>query len=518
MTPESKPAKVPASRAWVIAAIIFVLGFDLAFLWQRRAGATSSEFGGDPAEAAHYVTGLAVQHWLAHDFAGGPQRALTDFAKHYPIVRASAWPPLYPVTQAAWTSAFGKSRTSALMLMCLLATIVAVLLYFALREEFGDAAGIVAAAVFLSLPLVREQYSLVLPEMLCTAWMLAAALALGRFFERERWSDALWFGLFAALAILTDWAGLALVLVVPIAVFLSRKTGLLARLPFWSGMILACALAGPLAWYFRVTGWSLLSFDFSREALPFYAARLAVGIGFILFLFAVPSLIGKILRPAGRAGHWAVHAALLAGVVIFVILAPAELEPRRLLPALPTAMMFAAAGCAAVAKRLGRSAGFVLLIAGVLTIALLESVVVTWRAKKWSGFQPLAEIVLQAEDHRNTRVLVCSDRTGEGMFISEIALAETQPRRFIESAETLFANTKFSDEEELAKLIENRGFHYVVFDESNPGLDHSPRHDMLRQLLREGSDRFWEMSASPVIRDGIAQEASVRLYRVRNSY
>ena len=36
----------------------------------------------------------------------------------------------------------------------------------------------------------------------------------------------------------------------------------------------------------------------------------------------------------------------------------------------------------------------------------------------------------------------------------------------------------------------------------------------LRRVLKENSDRFWEMSSAPVVRDGIRQDGPARLYRV----
>ena len=506
MTPDSSPKKPAASRAWVIAAIVLVLGFDLAFLWQRRAAAPASELGGHPDEAAHYVTGLAVQYF----FVSLPEGSFADFSAHYPIVEPILCAPLFPAVQAAWTSAFGKSRTSVLLLMCLLAAVVAMLLHLALRREFGDAAGVIAAALFLSLPLAREHYSMLMPAMLCTAWMFAAMLAFARLLERGRMSDALWFGLCAALAVATDRTGLALALFVPLALLFSGKWSLLVRPPFWIGL----ALAGLLAWLFHSHAWKGVSLDFTRAAFPFYAAQLAASIGVILVFVCVPGLIIKLCRPAERTARWSTAGALLAGVPLFLILAPGDLDIAGLLPALPAALLFAVAGCAALAQRLARSPAFILLIAAILSIAFFERITVTWRAKKWGGFRPLAEAVIEAAGRPQTRVLVCSDRTGEGMFISEIAMAEPQPERFIQRADTLFANTRFGDDDALANLLTSLRFDYIVFDESNPDLDRSPQHDMLRRVLREHSDRFWEMSSSPVIRDGIPQDAPARLYRV----
>ncbi len=515
MTPELNPVKNARARAWVIAAIVFVIGFDLAFLWQRRAATNVSELGGHPEEAAHYVTGLAVQHYLAHEIGSDPRSSIARFALHYPIVRPAAWPPLQPIVQAAWISAFGKSRTAIMLLMCLLAAVVGWLLHRALRDEFGDAAGIVAVAIFLSLPLVREHYSIALPAMLCTVWMFAAALAFGRFLEREKPADALCFGGLAALAILTDGMGLALVLFVPLALLFSKKWRLTGATPFWSGIALAGLLAGPLAWHFHTPDGSRVSLDFTRAALPFYATRLATACGIGIVAFAAPILVAQCLRPAERPAKWAAALALLAATVLFAIVAPAALDPLHLLPAVPPVIMFAVAGCALVAKRFRRSPAFVLLIVGVLTVALFERVFMAWNAKEWSGFRPLADEIIEADERAQARVLICSDRVGDGMFIAEIAMSETQPGRTIARADTLFANTEFAGDEELAQRLVSQRFDYIVFDESNPGLDRASHHQTLRRVLRENSDRFWEISTSPVIRDGIRQDGLARLYLVR---
>ena len=356
---------------------------------------------------------------------------------------------------------------------------------------------------------------MVLPVMLCTIWMTAAALVFGRFIERGKMSDALCFGLLAALAILTDRTGFALVFFVPLALFFSKEWRLLRTAPFWSGIAMGGLLAGPLAWHFRRLEWTRVSFDFTRAALPFYATQLVAAFGIVIVVLAVPMIIATSLRPAQRSAKWAVAAALLAATVLFSIVTPADLDPLHLLPAVAPVIMFTVAGCAPVAKRFGRSTAFVLLMAGVLTVAFFEKVFVPWRTKNWSGFRPLAEAVLEADERPNARVLVCSDRTGEGMFVSEMAMGETQPGRRIERADNFFANTKFDNDEDLSRLLLNQRFEYIVFDESDPGLDRGPLHQMLRRVLRDNPDHFWEMSASPVIRDAIPQQGFARLYRVR---
>lgn len=506
MTTESTPKKTAASRPWLIAAIIFVLGFDLAFLWQQRDAAAASEFGGHPEEGANYVTGLAFQNYLAHDLGHPPAPSLAAFAAHYPIARTSIWPPVFPGVQAAWSSLFGKSRRSMLILLCAVAGLLSLVLHLALRREFGVAVSAAAVVLFLSLPLVREHDSMLMPELLCATCMLSAALALSRFAEHGRLMDSLGFGCFAALAMLTDRAGFALAFFIPLFLILAGKKALFLRPQLWAGL----AFVVPFAWHFSFHP----SLDFTRVALPFYTIGLANTLGIVLLVVIVPAIVVTLTRPASRTPLFVAATALLTATLLFIILAPADLDQRRLLPAFPALALFAAAGSAAIARRIRRPAGAVLLVIALLSITLHETLAVKWRGKKWSGFRPLAELVLTDYARPSAHVLISSDAIGEGMFISEIAMAENPPSHFIESAGSFLAKATFGDDDELARLLTSAHIDYIVFDASNPDLDHSPSLDMLRRVLRDHSDRFWEMSASPIVRDGFPPDGSAHLYRV----
>src|SRR5579862_3722109 len=203
-----------STRPWVISLIAFVLAFDLAFAWQWSFGAYRSEFGGHPDEAAHVVTGLFIHdasivagRYAAGGFHGSPIRLAKEFADsyyaHYPKIGLGVWPPFFYLVQSAWTLSFGVSRTSLLLLLCALAAALAWLVYRVLREEFGIGLAASSAAVLISLPLVRSYYGMVMAETLSALLMFGAMVAFGNFLDREKRSDAIWFGVWAALAILT---------------------------------------------------------------------------------------------------------------------------------------------------------------------------------------------------------------------------------------------------------------------------------------------------------------------------
>jgi hypothetical protein len=528
MTAELARARKP--RGWLIAGIVFVLAFDLAFTCQRHAGAYSSELGGHPDEAGHYVAGLMAHDYLAQGIYQSPLRFAEEFHRHYPKTGNGVPLPAFYAAQAVWMLPFGESKTSALLLLDALVAIVAVLLFRVLHAEFGIFPAGIATALFLSLPLVREYYSLIMAEMLCTAAMFAATATFGRFLERGKPSDALSFGLLAALAIMTKSSGLALALVVPLSLLLTRKWHLLSRPAFWGAVAITVVLAGPWTWQFRGGNW--LQFDpswsFTREALPYYGGKFGLAIGPLLALLMIVGLAVKLLRPTERAGRWSAFAALIASVVLFHGILPGGLEARHLLPAVPAALMFAVAGCAFLARRFGTNAGRALAIEmgviAVLTIGLFEFILPGKEAKQWTGFRPLAQAVLEDKENPQGRVLVASDASGEGMFVAEMATAEKRPGHTIDRASTMLADAeasgryhraRFADDEELTDFLVAQNLNYIVLDDSVPDLDRGAYYDMLKRVLLENSERFWEVATAPIVRDSILQETPIRLYRVQ---
>src|SRR5690606_34031700 len=110
-------------------------------------------------------------------------------------------------------------------------------------------------------------------------------------------------------------------------------------------------LCFPWTWKFRDVaraGWmeDHPSLNFVRQALTYYPGKLVLALGVVLF-FALPAGVwARCLRQRepGRGLLWPVFAAALLSLLLFHVLVPCGLEERHLLPALPLAVCFAAAG------------------------------------------------------------------------------------------------------------------------------------------------------------------------------
>ncbi len=534
---------------WLVIAL--AVGFDAAYLWQRAGGAYDSEFGAHPDEAAHYVTGLFVRdavttlsRCLAQKTAAplkafGPE-APAGFYAHYPKVALGVWPPAFYTVQTAWTLLFGVSRTSVLMLMATIAGAVGVVMYRVVKAEFGLFAGCLAPFLWLSAPLVRMHYGMIMAEMLSTLTMFSATVFWGRYLDEKRMRDAVWFALFSAMAILTKGTGLALVLMVVFSMLLLRRWSILREKATWVAAALVGIIAGPWTWYFRkagtqVGGWADnsggLSVAFTMEAIPYYLRHLVLAMGIAVFGFALMGMAARSFGGGVRSGRWTALTSLVLAVFAFQCILPVGHEARHIISATPALVVLAMAGVVWMSQLpLFRSkiSGEKSQAMWLVVLALLTFPVFAMKPvrKADGGFAPLAEwLVTQAPE---ARVLVCSDAMGEGMLISEIAMRDKRPGITIERGSKSLVDPKGRTWEgnNLRERFEDQALHdyllsgkidYIVLDSAVPVRRHASYHDQLGRVIEEHSADFWLVLDNPITRDGELMHRPLRLFRVKGA-
>ena len=525
-------------RRWWEMGLWMVLAFAVGFFWQKMEGADRSEFGGHPDEAAHYVTGLfvhdaVVEGWkyLGGGMKGSPVAVGKEFANnyyaHYPKIGLGVWPPFFYVVQTAWTLPFSVSRASMLLLLCGLAAVVAGQLFSVLRREFGFWAGIFGGVMWLSLPLVRAGYGMVMAETLCTILIFGAMMAWGDFLDSGKRGDAVRFGIFAGLAIMTKGTGMALALAAPLALVGSRRWGLLLRFELWLGVILVAILAGPWTWatcHLGRGGWvePSLSWRFTSEAIPYYLGKFGRSLGWLplgLFLIGVWVKVGVGVRGQGR---WVASGALILSVMIFQSLAPVGLEARHLISVIPSALMFVVAGMVAVVGVLESERGRRPIFGVGLGLLVVGSICPPFVQKGFGGFAPLAEWVVK-EGKEGSVTMVSSESRGEGMFIAEVAMREKRPRSVIERASKILAKSEwngtgyarqFANDEALLEFLMSGKIRYLVVDEDVPEAKRREHHDQLPRVIAGHRERFRLVASSELTRGGKVQLNPVRLYEI----
>lgn len=464
---------------WAQLCLAFVLAFDVAAFFQWADGAFQSEFGGHPEEAQHYLAGLRTRAALIH--AGGGESAAATPGRAYG----------FPHVLGGWMAVFGLSRISAVLFMAALAAGTATLIFGAVRRELGAWAGIVAAAVWLCAPAVRESYETILPE-LSGAFVMTAALLL--------WARSMDDGSLRRAAV-SKWFGRAALL--------------------GSGCVLAYALGVTL---------NLLPGD--PRAAGLFLKECAFVPGIAVAGFALVGAMFRLRSGAPAGAVWVAMTALVAGVLVARWLQVGAPEVRTLIVATPALTMLAARGAVSLAGLLsGRMAAadgvlprrkalwlFLLLLLAV-PLNLFEI-----RRKEWEGFAPVAQTLLEMAG-AGTRVLVVSDRRGEGMLQSEIAMRDGEGKLSVErGSKTLVEGEgpaaggrqmeRFIEDEHLLAYLTSGRIRYIVLDSAVPYETHADYHDQALRVLEGNVRNFWPVYESPITRDGEPQGHPLRVFRV----
>ncbi len=521
--------------------LIFLLFFGVQLGLQSANGAFVSEWGGHPDEAAHYITGLMVRDYIASLELTSPIKFAEDYYIYYPKVAIGHWPPVFYIIQATWMLIFSHSKTSIILLMAFLSALLAGTVFMAAKKEFGYHTAIATALLLIGLPLTQEYSGMVMAEIPLALFSTWAVLCFGLFLDTGKCRWSLGFAVFAVLAILTKGNALALALVPPLSLLLTRRFYLLGRMNFWYPGVIVLAVCGP--WYgltldMVTNGWhrESISADFTVAAIPFFLCHFVKVAGLGLSVLMVPGFIKKIVSPYRKReiqGKWAALAALLLSVYIFHFMVPAGMENRHLLTAVPAQLMFLAAGTSYMARMLPRKLNFPSFkLAQSRTLAILTITtlgVFTWEnfaipAKKWHGFGEVAQQLLSVPDFQNSAILISSDERGEGIFISEVAIREQRPDHMVLRASKVLSKSRWNGSEytlsyrtpgEMMNFLKGLPVGIVVFDNSTPAGNHTGHHQLLKKTTEYYAGQWELLGTYPLMRKGVIYPDALEVYRLR---
>jgi len=516
---------------WKSQTAAFLAFLAVVVTYQHLGAAYECEFGAHPDEAAHYVTGLMIRDYLADGIPGHPMRFAEDYYDHYPKVALGNWPPFFYLIQAAWTLPFTPSRASVLLLMASLTAALALLIWNALRKDFGPLLAAFGSMLFLSLPLIQKYSSLVMTEIPIALLAFVAALCFGRYIEDGKTSRSIFFGLFASAAILTKGSGLYLAFVPPITLILCRRFDLLKRIPFWASAVIVAVLCAPWTLFTldkAKAGWEhgSVSWDFTSQAIPYYATKLFLAVGIAALALAAIGVAVRLIGPAKAGdtqGKWAATGALMFSVFALQPLIPCGFEPRHLVMALPPLIMFAIAGAAWNIERLQRRLNPFQSFAFVVTVSTVLFLIHPFELKRkgYEGFEDAARLIVSNPDYADVIVFVSSDASGEGMLISEVAMREKRVGHTVRRASKLLGQSnwsgseyesKFSDTDAIVELLRKEGIRLLVIDNSMREQKRVAHHDLLEKALVERPETFKLVAQSDTRRIDRVHPGAVRVF------
>ncbi len=520
-----------ASAGWRLCLLATTMLFAVVLALQWHSHAYRSDLGSHADEAAHYVTGLLVHDYLAQHRTTSPSGFAEQYYGHYPKVGLGHWPPFFYLLQGVWSLIFQPSVASILVLVALISALSGGLITVLVTRSQKLAVGLMAGFLFVASPVVAQSSSMIMADGLVALLMLSATLAFVRFMNsKEAAKYSLLFGLLTALAFLTKGSAVALVLVPPIAIMISKRWELLARKSIWLGPLLAMVLCAPWYWLTRNMEAGTWVYPAPRVVytvggLFFYASAVLRALGSLGTILAAIGVVHYMAAPRSRTTIATGLFALLAGVMAVALIVPVGLELRFILPALPPLIFFAAEGALWIAIRVGklmpRTKRYqTALCAGLLAIALV--LCFTPVHKEYSGFTKVADVILESSSPDYPSVLIVSDAPGEGMFVADMALHRRESQSIVVRGTKALADSNWMgteykslchDPREVVDLLDKLPITYLVEDRSVGPAGLRPHQKLVEQAIADYPTYFELLGEFSAVRDGVQYPDSVYLYR-----
>jgi hypothetical protein len=473
------------SRAAAVLTVVFL--FLLTFSLQHVSGASHKELAHAADEPAHVVTSLMIHDYLSAGIPEVPLRYAERYYAHYPKVAVGIWPPLVYTGAAIWMFVFGVSRSALLLLSgTVIASLASVLAVF-VRRLYGSVLGIVAAITFIALRNTQWNNGTFMLDEAVALVSFAAMLLMERYFRTGRLSAAVALGLVTSTGMLVKGNANALILMIAFMLLATGRIDLLKKPGLYvTGLIVAVC---GLPWQFFTIG--LLTRE--QNAIPLTldsVSRKALGYAGILFAeltplitaFLVVGLIVALRKARAETGPESTAltavACLFLAVLAFHCLVPfvGSLDPRYLAPALAPGIVLFLAGCQHISRlKLRKEASPALRLSLLIGCSVVS-------AAYLGAFQPpdlpalgfirAADVALAANGSCCT-MMVCSDATGEGAFISEVAMRDRRLSRVVLRGTKLISESSwngqtfrmlFQNDEDLARALNANAADVVVVD------------------------------------------------------
>jgi hypothetical protein len=512
------------------AAFVFLLILAEVFGLQWLNDSYGSGFGASPDEAAHFLSSVMLHDFVQRHELASPMRFAQDFYVHYPKVAIGNWPPLLYMLLGAWFLITGVSRTASLVFIAGAEALTGTAIFVAGRLLLSPLAGLFAAVVYASLPLVQAYSDQVMTELPVTLLIFVATLQFARFAETGRVRDSLLFGGLASLAILTRGSAWCLVMVPPLTILQTQKWRMAIDWRLWLSAVPVGLLC--VSWYVltrgaargAMMGYGGAPLAYIARAAVFNAESVARATGPLLVVLAAIGLLA-VIRSGGGQVWWASVASMVIGVLTIQCIVPASLEPRFMIQLLPAILLFSAAGAQALVER-GRlvtgwrSTAVPLAAWGLLVVAVAAGKLSLPNWVRNSGYEEVAGL-LSGRDSALAEpvILVASDPIGEGSLIAAVAMGERRPRSVVLRGSKVLAQEdwlgrgtteRFARQGELQRFLDSVPVDFVVLDTTTEERFRRPYHS---ELLAEMTlDRWRPIASLTVVRKGHTRPDAVHIF------
>jgi 4-amino-4-deoxy-L-arabinose transferase-like glycosyltransferase len=324
--------------------------------------------------------------------------------------------------------------------------------------------------------------STVMTDNFLAALIVLTALAWTRFYRRRSWGSCLLFAALAAASALTKGTALGLAFLPVIYLALRRDLGFLFNpKTLVAGILIAIPV---LPWYAAtykmaadgfIYSWGL---SYTRLAVPYFARALVHELGLPVVAAYAYGLYLCATRPEPEGKlDVASFAAISLSMIVFPMLAPADLTSRYIIPAIPSLAVVAVWALYQLVERvLSQKAPGQRLRPVMVGAVVLVSVAMAFGPPHLEPFhtERLASHILDARK-ANPLVLVSGDAVVEGAVIATFAQTDFAMKYYVVRGTQVLGsgnfvgteyNERFPSDADMAKWIKDNKIGWIIVDDS----------------------------------------------------
>ncbi len=249
------------------------------------------------------------------------------------------------------------------------------------------------------------------------------------------------------------------------------------------------------------------SLAFTLQAIPYYWKKLFLTTGIALLTIIPLVRYGLLKGISGTATPLAATStAFFMATLVLQPVIPCGLEPRHLVIAIPSLILFLPDLLQFFIKK-----GLPPVATGVAASILIIAQPLERKPKTVSGFRNAAIECVKTED--SSKLLVSSDASGEGMFISEVAMNEQRPGHIANRSSKLFANVNWSGSnyeagaesiDEVLEILREKNIAFICVDNSTEEGKNKPHHKLIERTITSNPLIFKQIMKEDAYRKNIA--------------
>ena len=485
------PAKTGSRDARYLALIASAGLLLLALQWWGSAW--SAEFNGYPDEAAQFVSGQLIRHFVSSFPVGNPIDWAGQYYLHYPKVAIGHWPPGYHILEAFWSMLFGPSRISAMWLQWLLglAAVAGICELAWTRLPRTVTCGIVLLTI--ASPVFQRGLEQTMAELACLLCGVLFLHTMVQLLEHPGQRSLLVVLVAIAAATLIKGTGVCLVPVPVPALLLSGR-----RVAFLSGKAVTLVIAAGVvcvvcySWAGDPLSWGGMRFN-----RPWPIATIGGLAGWGCLALAV---FGVRRQPLPLAA-----ACTLLSAVLFSFFVRAMNEPRHWIIVLPSILLLAGQAVASWPRWM----------APLLCLSLLLFPFSLYRQEP-AGYRDLfRQLPLPA------RILVSAGEgtDGEGACVAEVNLLDKLFASFVLRGSKVLSESSWSGDnyrllvsgvQDVERRLDELAVDEVILD--SPASDSPAHHVLLRDTVAQSES--WKLCAQTSNLVAYCRTAKPRFLRI----